>query len=87
MVMGRVLTGLQLGTEGTASSFGTCQANRQESVGQADCDSDVTLGVSVFYVNSHRNGCWCQAHNNLTDERCWILQFLGAPCQKYYLLN
>ena len=24
---------------------------------------------------------------NLTDERCWILQFLGAPCQKYYLLN
>lgn len=23
---------------------------------------------------------------NLTDERRWILQFLGAPCQKYYLL-
>jgi len=24
---------------------------------------------------------------NLTDERLWILQFLGAPCQKYYLLT
>jgi transposase len=24
---------------------------------------------------------------NLTDERCWILQFLGAPCRKYYLLT
>lgn len=24
---------------------------------------------------------------NLTDERQWILQFLGAPCQKYYLLT
>lgn len=24
---------------------------------------------------------------NLTDERCWILQFFGAPCQKYYLLT
>ncbi|WP_193200996.1 IS1634 family transposase [Nostoc sp. MG11] len=24
---------------------------------------------------------------NLTDERLWILQFLGAPCRKYYLLN
>lgn len=24
---------------------------------------------------------------NLTDERRWILQFLGAPCRKYYLLN
>lgn len=24
---------------------------------------------------------------NLTDERYWILQFLGAPCQKYYLLT
>jgi transposase len=24
---------------------------------------------------------------NLTDERRWILQFLGAPCQKYYLLT
>lgn len=24
---------------------------------------------------------------NLTDERRWILQFLGAPCRKYYLLT
>jgi hypothetical protein len=24
---------------------------------------------------------------NLTDERLWILQFFGAPCQKYYLLT
>ena len=24
---------------------------------------------------------------NLTDERRWILQFLGAPCQRYYLLT
>lgn len=24
---------------------------------------------------------------NLTDERRWILQFFGAPCQKYYLLT
>lgn len=24
---------------------------------------------------------------NLTDERRWILHFLGAPCQKYYLLT
>lgn len=24
---------------------------------------------------------------NLTDERLWILQFLGTPCQKYYLLS
>jgi hypothetical protein len=23
---------------------------------------------------------------NLTSERLWILQFFGAPCQKYYLL-
>jgi hypothetical protein len=24
---------------------------------------------------------------NLTDERCWILQFLAAPGQKYDLLT
>lgn len=24
---------------------------------------------------------------NLTDERLWILQFLGTPCRKYYLLT
>lgn len=24
---------------------------------------------------------------NLTVERRWILQFLGAPCRKYYLLT
>ncbi len=23
---------------------------------------------------------------NLTEEPCWILQFFGAPCRKYYLL-
>lgn len=23
---------------------------------------------------------------NLTEERCWILKFFGAPCRKYYLL-
>lgn len=28
-----------------------------------------------------------QPVTNLTDERLWILQFLGAPCQKYYLLT
>ncbi|CDN15569.1 hypothetical protein RintRC_7235 [Richelia intracellularis] len=22
----------------------------------------------------------------LSEERCWILQFFGAPCRKYYLL-
>ena len=22
----------------------------------------------------------------LSEERCWILQFFGAPCPKYYLL-
>jgi len=24
--------------------------------------------------------------SNLTEERCWILNFFGAPCRKYYLL-
>ncbi len=24
--------------------------------------------------------------SNLSEERCWILQFFGAPCRKYYLL-
>ena len=24
--------------------------------------------------------------SNLSEERCWILQFFGAVCRKYYLL-
>ncbi|CDN12681.1 hypothetical protein RintRC_6458 [Richelia intracellularis] len=24
--------------------------------------------------------------SNLSEQRCWILQFFGAPCRKYYLL-
>ena len=24
--------------------------------------------------------------SNLSEERCWILQFFGAPCGKYYHL-
>ena len=31
--------------------------------------------------------CNCQLQiANLTDKRLWILNFLGASCQKYYLL-
>ncbi|CDN12296.1 hypothetical protein RintRC_4896 [Richelia intracellularis] len=25
--------------------------------------------------------------SNLSQQRCWILQFFGAPCPKYYLLS
>ncbi|CDN13164.1 hypothetical protein RintRC_2342 [Richelia intracellularis] len=25
--------------------------------------------------------------SNLSKQRCWILQFFGAPCGKYYLLS
>ncbi|CDN09757.1 hypothetical protein RintRC_6205 [Richelia intracellularis] len=24
--------------------------------------------------------------SKLSEQRCWILQFFGAPCRKYYLL-
>ena len=24
--------------------------------------------------------------SNLSEQRCWILQFFGVPCGKYYLL-
>ena len=24
--------------------------------------------------------------SNLSEQRCWFLQFFGAPCRKYYLL-
>ena len=24
--------------------------------------------------------------SNLSEQRCWIIQFFGAPCGKYYLL-
>ncbi|CDN09820.1 hypothetical protein RintRC_1331 [Richelia intracellularis] len=24
--------------------------------------------------------------SNLSEQRCWILLFFGAPCHKYYLL-
>ncbi|CDN12883.1 hypothetical protein RintRC_5354 [Richelia intracellularis] len=24
--------------------------------------------------------------SKLSEQRCWILQFFGAPCCKYYLL-
>ncbi|NRB09482.1 MAG: hypothetical protein HRU34_21980 [Richelia sp.] len=27
-----------------------------------------------------------QQISNLSEQRCWILQFFGAPCRKYYLL-
>ncbi|CDN13856.1 hypothetical protein RintRC_4249 [Richelia intracellularis] len=86
MVMGLCLLVYSLGQRALRQSLKRGTQTIQNQLGKPTATP--TLG-SVFQ-------CFMSIHlltlaslkqiSNLSEQRCWILQFFGAPCCKYYLL-
>lgn len=86
MVMGLCLLGYNLGQRQLRQALKTAHQRLPNQLGQ-DTQTPTLRWVFQCFMAIHYvvlNGI--QQIVNLSDDRRHILQFLGAPCQKYYLL-
>ncbi|CDN12969.1 hypothetical protein RintRC_6815 [Richelia intracellularis] len=86
MVMGLCLLVYSLGHRALRQSLKRGSQTIQNQLGKPTATP--TLGwVFQCFMSIHLLTFACLKQiSNLSEQRCWILQFFGAPCGKYYLL-
>ena len=86
MVMGLCLLVYSLGQRALRQALQTAKQSIKNQVGKPTATPTLRWvfqcfqSIHLLIVNGIKQV------TNLTQERQWILQFLGAECQKYYLL-
>ncbi|CDN15009.1 hypothetical protein RintRC_3883 [Richelia intracellularis] len=86
MVMGLCLLVYSLGHRALRQSLKRGSQIIQNQLGKPTATP--TLGwVFQYFMSIHLlTFASLKKISNLSQKRCWILQFFGAPCRKYYLL-
>ena len=86
MVMGLCLLVYSLGHRALSQYFKRGSKTIQNQLGKPTATP--TLGwVFQCFMSIHLlTFASLKQISNLNEQRCWILQFFGAPCRKYYLL-
>jgi transposase len=86
MVMGLCLLVYSLGQRAIRQALAKAQQTIDNQVGKPTAKPTLRWVFQCF-MSIHLLVLDGVKHiTNLTSERLWILQFFGAPCQKYYLL-
>jgi transposase len=86
MVMGLCLLVYSLGQRVLRQSLKQASQTIQNQLGKPTSTPTLRWVFQCFMsIHLLTIASWKQI-SNLTKERCWILQFFGAPCRKYYLL-
>ena len=86
MVMGLCLLVYSLGQRALRQALQTAKASINNQVGKLTATPTLRWvfqcfqSIHLLVINGVKQ------ITNLTEERQWILQFLGIECQKYYLL-
>ncbi|CDN13854.1 hypothetical protein RintRC_7688 [Richelia intracellularis] len=86
MVMGLCLLVYSLGHRALRQSLKRGSQTIQNQLGKPTATP--TLGwVFQCFMSIHLLTLASLKHiSNLSEQRCWIIEFFGAPCGKYYLL-
>ncbi|NRB06276.1 MAG: IS1634 family transposase, partial [Richelia sp.] len=86
MVMGLCLLVYSLGQRALCQCLKRGSQTIQNQLGKPTATP--TLGwVFQCFMSIHLLTFACLKQiSNFSQERCWILQFFGDPCRKYYLL-
>ena len=77
---------LQFRSKGITSILGTSISNHPQPVRQATATPSWRWMFQCFMSIHLLTIAGLKQISNLNEERCWILQFFGDPCRKYYLL-
>ena len=87
MVMGLCLLVYSLGHRALRQSLKRGSQTIQNQLGKPTATP--TLGwVFQCFMSIHLLTFACLKQiSNLSEQQCWILQFFGAPCRKYYLIS
>lgn len=87
MVMGLCLLLYSLGQRALRQALETAKQTIDNQLGKPTATPTLRWVFQCFMSIHLVTIAGIKQISNLTDERRWILQFLGAPCRKYYLLT
>ncbi|QKQ72195.1 IS1634 family transposase [Nostoc sp. TCL240-02] len=87
MVMGLCLLVYTLGQRALRQALAQAKQTINNQLGKPTASPTMRWVFQCFMSIHLVTIAGFQHITNLTDERRWILQFLGAPCRKYYLLT
>lgn len=87
MVMGLCLLVYSLGQRSLRQALETAKQTITSQLGKPTATPTLRWVFQCFMSIHLLTIAGVKQIANLTDERRWILQFLGAPCRKYYLLT
>ncbi|NRB06974.1 MAG: IS1634 family transposase [Richelia sp.] len=86
MVMGLSLLVYSLGQRALRQSLKRGFQTIQNQLGKANATPTLRWVFQCFMSIHLLTLASLKQISNLSEQRCWILQFFGAPCGKYYLL-
>lgn len=87
MVMGLCLLVYSLGQRALRQSLTRAKQTINNQLGKPTSSPTLRWVFQCFQSIHLVTVAGSKQITNLTDERLWILRFLGTPCQKYYLLS
>ncbi|NRB09035.1 MAG: IS1634 family transposase, partial [Richelia sp.] len=86
MVMGLCLLVYSLGNRTLRQSLKRGSQTIQNQLGKPTATPTLRWVFQCFMSIHLLSFASLKQISNLSEQRCWILQFFGAPCGKYYLL-
>ncbi|NEO74528.1 IS1634 family transposase [Moorena sp. SIO3H5] len=86
MVMGLCLLVYSLGQRTLRQSLERASQTIQNQLGKPTATPTLRWVFQCFMSIHLLTYASLKQISNLSEERCWILKFFGAPCRKYYLL-
>ncbi|CDN16588.1 hypothetical protein RintRC_0554 [Richelia intracellularis] len=86
MVMGLYLLVYSLGHRALRQSLKLGSQTIQNQLGKPTANPNLGWVFQCFMSIHLLMFAFLKQMSNLSEQRCWILQFFGAPCRKYYLL-
>ena len=86
MVMGLCLLVYSLGQRALRQSLKRGSQTIQNQLGKPTATPTLRWVFQCFMSIHLLTLASLKQISNLSEQRCWILQFFGAPCRKYYLL-
>ena len=86
MVMGLCLLVYSLGHRALRQSLKRGSQTIQNQLGKPTATPTLRWVFQCFMSIHLLTLAFLKQISNLSEQRCWILQFFGAPCGKYYLL-
>ena len=86
MVMGLCFLVYSLGQRALRQSLKRDSQTIQNKLGKPTATPTLRWVFQCFMSIHLLKLAFLKQISNLSEQRCWILQFFGAPCHKYYLL-